>query len=62
MKFPVDQHICDLLNEKLAKLEKELKADIFSYYGQLISGSEPFFAKLISQVKKRSNLRRKYRK
>jgi hypothetical protein len=45
-----DDSIKDLLNKQLGKLEVHFKADLFSFYGPIIDGSESFVLKVIEKL------------
>jgi hypothetical protein len=55
MKQPVDAAIKDLLNEKLRQLENHLKADVISYTGPFLDGTESSFKQVIKDLSKDSN-------
>jgi hypothetical protein len=55
MKQPVDAAIKDLLNEKLRQLENHLKADVISYTGPFIDGTESPFKQVIEDLSKNTD-------
>src|SRR5579863_9790871 len=52
MKENVHSTIKGLLNQKLIKIEKYFKADVFSYYGQIVDGLENDILNLIEDLAK----------
>jgi hypothetical protein len=50
MKENVHSTIKGLLHEKLTKIEKYFKADVFSYYGQIVDGLENDILNLIEDL------------
>ena len=50
MKENVHSTIKGLLNQKLIKLEKYFKADVFSYYGQIVDGIENDILNIIEEL------------
>lgn len=51
MKFPIDDTLKQLLQNKLEALEKYLNADVFVYFGSLGPISANMFAKVIEDLK-----------
>ena len=43
MEFPINDNIKVLLNKKLAELEVYLNADVLSFYGPIVDGTEGQF-------------------
>jgi hypothetical protein len=52
MKENVHSTIKGLLNQKLIRIEKYFKADVFSYYGQIVDGLENDILNLIEDLAK----------
>ena len=50
MRYPVDETICGLLNERLDKIEKYLNADFISFYGPIVDGFVPHLKKVIEEL------------
>ena len=50
MKENVHSTIKGLLNQKLIKIEKYFKADVFSYYGQIVDGIENDILNIIEEL------------
>ena len=50
MEFPINDNIKVLLNTKLAELEAYLNADVLSFYGPIVDGTEGQFLQIIEQL------------
>lgn len=59
MKFPINDNIKLLLKQQLNDLEDYLKADILTFYGPIIDGTENQFLQIIEQLIIDSNKKEK---
>lgn len=47
MKLPVDDTIKCMLNNRLGILENHFEADVLSFYGPILEGSESMFLRIV---------------
>jgi hypothetical protein len=50
VKLPVDETIKSLLNDRLLHLENHFNADVISFYGPVLDGTEALFLRIIEEL------------
>ena len=55
MEFPINDNIKVLLNTKLAELEAYLNADVLSFYGPIVDGTEQG-KRIIDSAKRKADI------